>query len=244
MDDFFGTPAPLDVAAFLRGDLQGRGSVIYGADHAPVGEYLKSWRMPDEDYQRRRKALESRQYGYFGSCPECGAEGAIYPTPNKTDVMVCSAGCKVGWTVGWGNFSVRPQDHGLTDEEAGRSWERLDAEYRVVEPLMGWKLDLLAELDVGIRMLPATDVGECVLCGFSAVPEDLRKLSSFLFFGFGPELPLLSLNRQAPLCMVCGGEFSHALQEAVNGMWGLDKPVGVGTIISTPHAEQDEDSTF
>jgi hypothetical protein len=101
--------------------------------------------------------------------------------------------------------------------------------------LLGWKLDLLEGLDVGIRMLPATDVAECVLCGFAAIPDDLRKLSSFIHWG--RELPLLSLNRQAPLCMVCGWEFSHGLQTAVNEMWGLDKPTGMGKMISTLHAD-------
>jgi hypothetical protein len=234
-DRIFGPPSQLDVQAYLAGDMQGRERVRYGADHAPVMEYLKSWHMPEEDYQRRREALDSKQYSYFGSCPECEAEGAIYPTPNTLDVMVCSTGCKVAWVVGSGNFSVRPEDHGLSEEAAAESWDRLNTEYREVEPLLGWKLDLLEGLDVGIRMLPAEDVAECVVCGFTAIPEDLRKL--YRLIHVGRELPLLSLNRQAPLCMVCGGEFNHALQEAVNEMWGLDKPVGIGKMISTPHAD-------
>jgi hypothetical protein len=234
-DDVFGPPiSPLDVRAYLAGDLQGREQVAYGADSAPVREFLKSWTLPEEDYQRRREVLDSRQYGYWGSCPECEAEGAIYPTPNKTDVMVCSAGCKVGWTVGWGNFSVRPEDHGLSEEEAAESWERLDAEYEKVEPLFGWKLDLLTDVDVGVRMLPSADVGDCAICGFPAVPEDLRKLSGFIFFMGGR--PLLSLNRQAPLCMVCGEEFDHVLQGAVNQLWWVEHPTGIGKMISTPHA--------
>jgi hypothetical protein len=54
-----------------------------------------------------------------------------------SDVTVCSAGCKVVWVVGWGLFSVRPEDHGLTAEEAERSYERLVSEYREAEPLRG-----------------------------------------------------------------------------------------------------------
>jgi hypothetical protein len=37
--------------------------------------------------------------------------------------------------------------------------------------------------------------------------------------------------------MVCGWEFSHGLQTAVNEMWGLDKPTGMGKMISTLHAD-------
>jgi hypothetical protein len=242
MDDFdigglFGPPSPFDVEAFLRGDLQGRGgSVSYGADHAPVMEYLKTWHLPEEDYWQRREALDSRQYGRFGSCPKCGAEAAIYVWPGKDDWVVCSAGCKVRWCVGAGLFSAHPNDQREhTEEELEEIVERLFREYEEVEPLYGWKLDLLEGWDVGIRMLSAKDVEVCVVCGFAAIPDDLRKLSSFIHFG--RELPLLSLNRQAPLCMVCGGEFDHALQEAVNEMWGLDRPVGIGKMISTPHSD-------
>ena len=46
---------------------------------------------------------------------------------------------------------MRPEDHGLTAEEAERSYERLDSEYREAELLRGWKLDLLTGLDVGIK---------------------------------------------------------------------------------------------
>ena len=46
---------------------------------------------------------------------------------------------------------MRPEDHGLTAEEAERSYERLVSEYREAELLRGWKLDLLTGLDVGIE---------------------------------------------------------------------------------------------
>ncbi len=62
---------------------------------------------------------------------------------------MCSAGRKVVWVVGWGLFSVRPEDHGLTAEEAERSYERLVSEHRETEPLRGWRLDLLTGLDEG-----------------------------------------------------------------------------------------------
>jgi hypothetical protein len=58
----------------------------------------------------------------------------------------------------------------------------------------------------------------------------------FSLIGFRGELPLLNFNRQAPLCMVCGDEFNHPLQEAVNQMWGLAKPLDTGKMVSTPHA--------
>jgi hypothetical protein len=198
-----------------------------------VKEFLNSWHLPAEDYQRRREALDKRQYSYFGNCPECEAEGALFPTPDKSDVMVCSAGCKVAWVVESGLFSMRPEGHGLSAEEAERSYERLVSEYREVEPLTGWKLDLLSNLDVGIRMLE--DVQDCSVCGFSAVPEDLRKLSRFIHWSM--PWPLLALNPQAPLCMVCGQEFDHELQDAVNGMWWLNHPIGIGKMVSAPHAD-------
>lgn len=240
-DDFLGPAAPLDVEAFLRGDRQGRDrGARYGADVALVREYLKTWALPDEDYQRRREALDARQYSYFGSCPECEAEGAIYALPwpyGKSDWLVCSNGCEVRWCFGYGHFrAYTPVD--MPEDEQTAILERLEG-YREVEPLLGWKLDLLSGLDVGVRMLPPEDVGKCVVCGFAAVPGDLRKLADFIFF-MRSGLPLLSLNRQAPLCLVCGGEFDHALQNAVNGMWGLEHPVGIGKMISAPHADQDD----
>jgi hypothetical protein len=238
-DDFFGPPSPLDVEAYLRGELQGREGVAYGADREAIEKYLKNWRMPAADYHRRREVLESRRYSYMGSCPECEAEGAIFPTPDRSDVLVCSAGCKVGWVFGSGHFSTRPEDHGMTDEEA----ERRLSQYRRVEPLMGWKLELLEGLDVGIRVFPAADVADCVICGLAVVPPDARKLWAIWTgsaFMFRREVPALSLNRQAALCVVCGAEVNHGLQRGVNEMWGLDAPTGIGVMISTPHADLEE----
>ncbi len=246
MDDLFGASPPLDVEAFLRGDLQGRDRCISGDDHHAVEAYLKEWQLPYEDYQRRREVLDSRQYSYFGSCPECECEGAVYSLPypyGKVDWLVCSGGCKTRWCFGFGHFrAYTPDDMPETEQEA--VLEKLEG-YKEVEPLIGWKLDLLEGLDVGVRLLPVEDISECALCGFAAIPDPLRKLVRFVFFGIhGAGVPLLSLNRQAPLCMVCGGEFSYPLQAAVNDMWGLDHPTGIGKAISAPHADQDDDLAF
>jgi hypothetical protein len=235
--DLFGMP-PLDIEAFLRGDAQGRDRAMSGADAALARKYLKSWHMPAEDYERRREALALQQYSYFGNCPRCEAEGAIYSLPyphGKSDWLVCSEGCEVRWCFGSGHFRAYTPDD-LSEQEELAILEKLEG-YDEVEPLLGWKLDLPSDLDVGIRMLPAEDVGECVLCGFAVLPGDLRMLSRFIFFWAGG-LPLLSFNRQEPLCMVCGEEFGYTLQEGVNKIWGLEKPTPLGRTIVTPHAGQ------
>jgi hypothetical protein len=74
---------PLDVQAFLDGDLQWRDKYVSPDDRIAAKEYARQWRIPAHDYRRRREGLEAKQYGYFGSCPTCGGEGAIYSPPFK-----------------------------------------------------------------------------------------------------------------------------------------------------------------
>src|SRR5215211_84886 len=116
--DLFGMP-PLDIEAFLRGDAQGRDRAMSGADAALARKYLKSWHMPAEDYERRREALGLQQYSYFGNCPRCEAEGAIYSLPypyGKSDWLVCSEGCEVRWCFGSGHFRAYTPDD-LSEQE-------------------------------------------------------------------------------------------------------------------------------
>ncbi len=91
-------------------------------------------------------------------------------------------------------------------------------------------------------MLPTKDVNDCVVCGFVVIPEELRKLWGIHVNDFGREVPVFSLNRQSPLCMVCGQTLDHILQSAVNEMWGLgEAPDGIGKMISIPHTDLEDD---
>lgn len=221
---------PLDIQAFLHGDLQGRENVVLGYDRLAVKEYAKQWLIPERDYFRRREALETKQYSFVGSCPTCGAEGGSYSLPYGDDWIVCSAGCKVRWLFGAGFFS-EPDMLDLPEEKLREIVQRLFHDYSEVEPLMGWKAEELPinphEADVGIRIMRLDDVGGCAICGFDAILKDLRKLANHHLLGtvvdgsWVQRVPVLSLAPWAPLCMVCGAEVSRSLQEAVNGMWGL-----------------------
>jgi hypothetical protein len=223
---------PLDIQAFLHGDVQGRENVLLGDDRRAVEEYAKQWRIPAWDYFRRREAREAKQYGYFGSCPKCGAEGGSYVWPYNDDWFVCSAGCEVRWLIGAGFFRDMSM-FDLPEEKLRELVEKLFHDYEEVEPLGDWKAEELPidpqEADVGIRIMKLDDVGGCAICGFDAIPEDLRKLANHHLLGtlidgsWVPRVPLLSLAHRAPLCMVCGEEVSHRLQEDVNGSWGLGK---------------------
>jgi hypothetical protein len=223
---------PLDIQAFLDGDLQGRENVVLSDDRLAVEEYAKQWRIPAWDYFRRRDARDAKQYDFLGSCPRCGSDGTGYSPPFKDNWMVCSSGCRVRWLVGAGLFSPPPMGE-LPKEKLREIVEKLFREYAEVEPLFGWKAEELLidphEADVAIRLMKLDDVGGCAICGFDAIPEDLRKLANRRLLGtlfdssFVPRVLLLSLAHGAPLCMVCGEEVSRSLQEVVNGLWGLGK---------------------
>ena len=217
---------PLDVQAFLDGDLQGRDKYVSLDDNRVANEYTKEWRIPAHDYSRRREGLEAKQYGYFGNCPKCEAEGSSYSPPFGDNWLVCSAGCKVRWLVGAGLFSPPPLGE-LTNEDLEEIAERLFREYAEVKPLHGWKTEKLPinpdEADVGIRVMRLGEVGGCAICEVDAMPAELRKLADHYLLGnaIGKYAPFVSLSPSAPLCMLCGEEVSRSLQGGVNGMWGL-----------------------
>ena len=233
---------PLDVRAFLDGDLQGRQNVILGDDRLAAKEYAKQWRIPAWDYFRRRDARKAKQYSFVGSCPRCGTEGSSYELPFKDDWMVCAAGCEVRWLFGAGFFG-EPSMFDLPEEKLRELVQKLFQDYEEVEPLSGWKAEELPidphEAEVAIRLMKLDDVGGCAICGFDAVPEDLRKLANRHLLGtlfdssFVPRVLLLSLAHGAPLCMVCGKDVSRSLQEVVNGMWGLGQ--GTSGPCRVPH---------
>lgn len=251
--DPFGHPSedhelpPLDVRAFLRGDRQGRQYVLSGDDSRAVREFVRAWRMPEQDYRRRHEALAAKQYGYFGSCPKCGAEGASYQWPYNDDWFVCSAGCKTRWLIGAGFFRDMSMLD-LPEEKLQELVETLFRDYEEVKPLGGWKTEELPidprDADVAIRVMRLDEVRECAICGFDAIPEDLRELANHhlldsLADGFrAHHVPILSLAQAAALCMVCGEEVSRDHQKVVGGIWGLGTgahtPIPLATV-SIPH---------